>query len=338
MPTIRFKIAWPDGGWNRGSLPNRMTVAFHCNQLCLRGTEVATFDYARFNEEILGNKSVVFTPKFSKGHEAPAIAKFKARFETRFYWTRGQLRSMVRELGAPVLYSLKGGTDDFYVPGVRNCFHGVFEGCAPHGDRFAYISEWLAGHVGRPEAAVVPHMVWLPAEDGDLREELGIPKDATVFGRHGGVNTFDLKYVQHAVYEVLNRRADVRFLFLNTARFGPPHERIIHLPGTSDMRRKTQFINSCDAMIHARLDGESFGLAVGEFSIRNKPVFTALGSNDKAHYGFLGESGFYYDESNVVERLTSFDGTEAKERHWDRYSERFSPEPVMKRFAEVFLS
>ncbi len=37
------------------------SVAFHSNQLGIRGTEVALYDYARYNEEILGNKSYIIS-------------------------------------------------------------------------------------------------------------------------------------------------------------------------------------------------------------------------------------------------------------------------------------
>ena len=33
-----------------------INVAFWTNQLCERGTEVSIYDYAHFNETILGNK------------------------------------------------------------------------------------------------------------------------------------------------------------------------------------------------------------------------------------------------------------------------------------------
>jgi hypothetical protein len=46
---------------------------------------------------------------------------------------------------------------------------------------------------------VVPHIVSLPELSEDLRAELGIPEDAVVFGRHGGVGTFSLDFVQASV-------------------------------------------------------------------------------------------------------------------------------------------
>jgi hypothetical protein len=42
------------------------TVAFLSNKLTLRGTEVALYDYADYNEKILGNKSIIITRDFEK--------------------------------------------------------------------------------------------------------------------------------------------------------------------------------------------------------------------------------------------------------------------------------
>lgn len=38
-----------------------MKISFHSNQLGLRGTEVSLFNYARYNEEVLGNESIIIT-------------------------------------------------------------------------------------------------------------------------------------------------------------------------------------------------------------------------------------------------------------------------------------
>ena len=37
-----------------------MKIGFHDNSLNLRGTSVALFDYAYYNQKILGNESVIF--------------------------------------------------------------------------------------------------------------------------------------------------------------------------------------------------------------------------------------------------------------------------------------
>ena len=71
-------------------------------------------------------------------------------------------------------------------------------------------------------------------------------------------------------------RTDIYFVFMNTPPLAEGLERrIIHVARTSDEPAKSRFIRTCDAMLHARSSGETFGLAVGEFSAHNRPVVTS---------------------------------------------------------------
>ena len=154
---------------------------------------------------------------------------------------------------------------------TRVLVHAVFDGRTPHGDAYAKISPCVPS-VGL-NVPVVPHIVRRRACEGtDLRAELGIPPDATVFGRHGGYDVFDILEAREAVLSVARQRADIYFVLLNTkplrmdeygqAAWDKLPRNIIHLEATLDEARKAAFILTCDAMIHARRSGESFGLAV----------------------------------------------------------------------------
>jgi hypothetical protein len=58
------------------------TIAFHSNQLGIRGTEVALYDYAHYNEEILRNKSYIIS---SAKADLATLKKFEKRFEVFLY-------------------------------------------------------------------------------------------------------------------------------------------------------------------------------------------------------------------------------------------------------------
>ena len=135
----------------------------------------------------------------------------------------------------------------------------------PHGDVYAYVSQWLSEACSGGVHPYVPHIVDLPDEHDDLRGELGIPDDATVFGRTGGRDTWSLPFANDVIKLILEKKEKYYFIFQNTERF-IEHERVFFIKSTANMNYKTKFINSCDAMIHARYEGESFGLACGEFS------------------------------------------------------------------------
>lgn len=313
-------------------------VGFHSNSISLRGTEIAVYDYAEFNEILLGNESVIFTPRHSPVHDVRAFPKFFNRFPVSMYDSREELVDLVQRLGIDVMYFIKQGTNDgLLVPGCKNVVHAVFQYYEPHGHAYAYVSEWLSNFVSGGRVPFVPHMVRPPDDlSSHLRAQLGIPTDATVFGRHGGSDTFDIEGVHAVVRRVAQEAPNTYFLFMNTEQFCEPQHNIIFLEGTSDPVCKQRFINTADCMLHARLAGETFGLAVAEFSVSNKPVLTWSESRERAHLEILGEKALlYHGGSDLFEQLLSFDRNQ--KRDWDAYSERFSPEPVMRKFAEVFL-
>ena len=125
-------------------------------------------------------------------------------------------------------------------------------------------------------------------------------------------------------------------MFLNTNKF-LNDERIKYLPPTADEELKTEFINTCDAMIHARFMGESFGLAIAEFSLKNKPVITGWGGNDQAHLHMLKQKGDYYNNyESILEILRSMKKGDFEDKDWNAY-EGFCPEIVMEQFKNVFL-
>ena len=102
-----------------------------------------------------------------------------------------------------------------------------------------------------------------------MRAKLGIPKDAVVLGRHGGLDTWNLDFVNKTILKVLDVRTDLHFIFLNTLKFAQ-HSHIHFVDGTHDNILVSEYINSCDAMIHARWEGETFGLACAEFPYQGK--------------------------------------------------------------------
>lgn len=317
------------------SVPRRpLRVAFDAGHLQERGTDVALFDYAHYNETLLGNHSRILCPANA---DISCIDKFRSRFSVHLYRSREALLESLQDVD--VYYRIDHGADDGEPP-VRppngiHVVHAVFEAMQPHGDVYAAVSDWVATHRGIGDVPAVPHIVTLPDESGDLREELGIPADAIVLGRHGGQDTFNIPFVHEVVAEMVEARSDLWFVFLNTRPFMPKHPRVIHLDKTSDMVRKTRFINTCDAMLHARAEGETFGLSVGEFSIRNKPVVTWTDGTDNHHIDVLREKGLYYRTPDELRTLLM--GMHSLSGDFDAFSERFSPDVVMDRFHEVFL-
>lgn len=317
-----------------------MNILFHANQLGLRGTEIAIFDYARYNEEILGNRSLVTFNKASKGNDLSVIEKFKSRFEVVGYDDFAEVDRIAENMQAELFYIIKSGNRDGKIlRACPNAVHAVFEHSPTerHGECYAYVSKWLADRCSGGALSYVPHIVDLPMVEGDMRSDLSIPAQSMVLGGYGGHDSFDVTFVKKALPIIMEKRRDLYVLFMNFEKF-MEHDRVIFLPGSSDMKVKSAFINSCDAMLHARMDGETFGIACGEFSISNCPVITYRNSRNKAHIDILGDKGLYYGNAKELEDIIiGFDRDEVKKRAWDCYSQYYTPKPVMELFKSQFI-
>jgi hypothetical protein len=322
--------------------------------MCERGTEVALFDYADNAEKLLGVRAFVLYDINAPHNFEGAVAKFRRRFGDRLLGLHGwsQVDPFLKQNSIQHLYQICCNNDRekcSRLPHVRNYIHAVFEAGDPYGDVYAKISPCVPG-----ACPVVPHIVRAATDEtDDLRAELGIPPDATVFGRYGGYESFDIDAARAAVLELARAcecssgSQKLFFLFMNTPPLAPPLRHIIHLERTSDECRKRRFIRTCDAMIHARSAGETFGLAVAEFSACNKPVFTSkLHTDDNtarfhldtlSRHSPLCKELFYTDKAQLVGLFRSFDREKAKRVDWNAYR-AFEPAHVMAIFHSTFLN
>lgn len=315
-------------------------IVFQSNQLSVRGTEIALYDYAKYNEEILGNESIIVYGEGSASNNPGVVEKFKRSFKVCGYQDFSEVDRIIEKEGADLFYAIKAGLrDGVLASAVPSMVHAVFP-TAPaefHGSSYAFVSDWLSSFCSNRKVPVVPHIVALPAVDDDMRTTLGIPASAMVFGCHGGAESFDLAFAKASVEKALVLRSDLYFLFLNIKPF-LRHEHAIFLPATADVNNKVRFINSCDAMLHARKRGETFGLACAEFSIRNKPVLTYARSGERNHIDVLGDKALLYAGSrSLLELLLGLRKEDVRSKDWDCYSQLFSPERIMRRFQDVFI-
>ena len=337
---IRKKIILPSSNGILYNSPFKKTlrVAFHSNQIGIRGTEVAMYDYANYNETLLNNKSFIISRQFSPFHDHYAMQKYKDRFGTiMFYNVWDEVEKFIETNQIDVLYMIKSGEDK--EPISKKCktvIHCVFNMNNPHGSVYAAISPLVKNY--NLDSLCVPHMVFLPEIDLDMKNSLKIPQNATVFGYHGGSYSFNIDYVHNVIQNFAENNPNTYFIFLNINNFCKKElPNIIFLPGTADMMEKTTFINTCDAMIHARIEGETFGLAVGEFSIKNKPVITTDICTDIAHIKYLGNNAMIYRNADDLYNIfKTFDRNNSNTNQLNAYIE-YTPEKVMKIFKNIFL-
>lgn len=319
----------------------RKNIAFLSNKLTLRGTEIAMYDYADYNETLLNNKSIIITRDYKViKHEfdvsSDAYDKFHKRFTVEYYKTQKDIDIIVKKHNITHLYIIKaGGHDGLISTKCKNLIHCVFNTRSPHGEIYSAISNDVNRIYGT-NFPVVPHMVRIFETELDMRKQLNIPNEAIVFGRYGGVESFDINFVKKAIVDILQKRKDVYFIFMNTYEFSTdPH--IIYISGTTNMKIKRMFINTCDALIHAREGGETFGLVCGEFAMALKPVITYGNSHERNHIDVLGDKAVLYKDYESVYKILD----EFEKNKYDMSDNGFlfyNPENIMRIFDQVYLS
>ncbi len=318
-----------------------MKIAFHDNSLCLMGTTVAIYDWAYWTRHYLGVEPIIM---FNLNHPANsdlAYKKFQSQFPVFGYNDKSEIDGILEKNKCDAFLMEKGGdpSDGIISTVSKNLVNAISGNWQPHwihGDVYAMGSKWLS-KITDYTVPYVPYTVHLPDIDENMREELSIPSDALVIGRNGGWDSFDINFVKDSIREIINLRKDLWFLFQNTEPF-IEHERVIYLPGSADLNVKVRFMNTCDAMLHARQIGESFGLSCAEFSTRNKPIITWYNSPERNHIDTLGEKGIYYENKEDISNiLKNLDKNEINTLEWNCYQE-YSPDKVVQKFKEIYLN
>lgn len=319
-----------------------MNIAFFVRHFTERGTEVAIYDYAHYNQTILDNNSIIicFTPEAQQRIGWPNIRESYEKFKSRFLVLEindiSDMKQLISDYSIDIFYTMTHGGPDIYQFENKDIWnqcktikHCVFNTRCLDADYNWTIGQCLNEN-NNTNIPLLPHMVNLANCDEDLRDELHIPQDAVVIGRYGGVDQFDIQFVHDAIKAFLETNTNTYFLFMNTNKFYE-HPNILYLDGTTNMIYKTKFINTCDAMIHARMMGETFGLTIAEFSSRNKPVITCI-CGDIEHIKILKHKAIFYNSKDqLVNIFKNIKDIAQSRTDWNAYRE-YSPENIMKIF------
>ena len=321
---------------NKDKFTDIKNVAFWDNQLCERGTSLGLFNYAYYNQTLLGNKSFIFYDKNNKENKKHIIEKFKKYFIVHGTNNFNEVDLHLKKYNINHIFIIKSGQKDGKISNVaKNCVQCVFNCFEPHGDIYCSISNSVPGNNGK--YPVIPRIITLPNSNLNLRSKLNIDNNAIVFGGYGGKKNFSIKYVQETVYDIAKNNSNIYFVFANFDKFCPDLKNIIHLPMIEKDIDKVKFINTCNAMLWARKDGETFGQAIGEFSIKNKPVI-ATKVGDLAHVEILNDKGIWYENKNdLMNILLNFEDNYMKlNKNWNAFT-NFTPSKVMEKLNNIFL-
>lgn len=348
-----------------------MNILFHLNSITERGVTLATIMLAEYNESLLDNQSYLACPKEMVADDTvlDKIVKHFGDLKVCIYDSHGTLDEFILSKNVAWVYCQIHGQKERLPTIICPTFvHAVFTTKHSFGAIYVPISPWL-NHHNHTNYPVLPLIAPIfPGSDKSLRSELGISEDSIVFGGLGGMKSFNIPFVKSTVIEVAKKQKNIFFVFMNIEKFCDLPN-VIFLPKSTDLSYKEHFINTCNAMIHARGDGETFGIACAEFSIKNKPIISwspgvlyysvfaffyalrklgmnrylptifcgirPLDSYAKAHLEFLGEKVIAYTTKYELAHILTHFSEYVKYSNYDCYSDRFSAEKVMKVFKEL---
>ena len=269
-----------------------------------RGTLRSMRDYARFARQVLKVDTVLFI----QHSEFDADKKMRIEADAgKLIAYTGSLNDALRSNPVDVLVMQRAGWVEER-PTVMPCvIHCVFTNLITWGEKHTRISECVPSTKNSP---VVHYTVVMPDGDGSaFRARHNIPQDALVVGRHGGYETFDVPFVWQSIAAALEQRPSLYFVFMNTDT--PPqfktHPRVVTVPITADLQDISDFVNGCDAMLHARVYGETFGLACAEFAYFGKPVlsYSIAPADANYHYELLKHDALvlYANQGELTSKL-----------------------------------
>lgn len=343
-----------------------MKILFYSNQLTERGTETALIDYAYACKHILNYNCILAFPKeriFATERYSSLIKDFPI-LEVE---SLNALKMYIKNNYVDILYIISPGRSIDIADEITECktfVHCVFSTARPHGTYYVTIHDWI-NKAFHTNYRVLPHIV--KKVDGiktNLRNKLNIPETSMVFGSYGGKDQFNIQFVKKTI--IAKSNPTIFFIFMNIKNFckedyNKNYKNIIFMKGSTIQKDKIEFINTCNAMLHARNDGETFGLSIAEFSVQNKPIITfkpgffytikdnlldLLGKRrkyDRAHIMNLGKNGFYYKNQKSLKKiLLNFDKIytdciKHKKNNFDVFSQKFAPEKVIKIFEQIIM-
>lgn len=342
-----------------------MKIIFYSNQLTERGTETALIDYAYACQNILKYTCILAFPK-ERIFDKERYFSLKKDFEILETTSICTLKTYITIHNVDLLYIISPGRSHDIADDITECktfVHCVFSTARKHGTYYITIHDWV-NKAFHTNYKVLPHIVKkINGIKTNLKNKLNIPENALVFGSYGGKDQFNIDFVKKTIKEIAISNPSIFFIFMNIRNFTEDdsctkYKNIIFLEGSSNQRDKIEFINTCDAMIHARKDGETFGLSIAEFSVQNKPIITFnpgflytikdnildfLGKRrkyDRAHIMNLGKKGFYYKNKKTLKTLLIHfqkfvQVSKNDENYFDVFSQKFSPEKVINIFNKI---
>ena len=327
-------------------------LLFHSDGITERGTSTSIVGYMKFliNE----GHHIIWASEDTPANNKAIIEKYSKTFQIDIYKDFKKYSQSANKNSDWAYFMKKGPNDGKIIPRVPCNVHAVFKYYEPHGDSYAYISEWLASSSASLAIPLIPKKLknripnpflkldWVPygvdveQSTKTLRANWGIPEEAKVILRYGGNNTFDIPWVLEEIVWQLQENPNLYFVGVNTMKF-TDHPRAIFLPPIYSNHAKANMLASADIILHARLQGESFGMVILEAMQASRDILAWSGGWDRNHTKLLDNRSLYVNRKDLRFKLSKKRANETILKNLEM-ANNFRIANVMPKFKEVFGS
>lgn len=316
---------------------NKPVVIHHLNDLTLGGTEKMVQTNMSF---FVGDNTFEHYLAYKAAGDLSRESFFKEILGDRMlpYNDEKDFVDIVKNKNPFIIHRYSAGIPEFpFVKEVKeNTNHFVSTSTFGNQDttieisKVIYVSkhiQWQAAQAGKDNHSVIGIPVKPPLSNEDLREELGIPNDALVFGRIGrddeniydpiNINAYSRVEQDNVFFVLVNPstkcRSDIKDLGIKNAKY---------IEKTTDEVRVSKFYNTIDVLAHARKDGECSPQNVWEAFSHGKPVISHYGHPFNGHIEVIQDCGFVVMKDDVDEYARIMNKFIKKEIDYFKISEK----------------
>ncbi len=295
------------------------------------GTDNIIYQYAKYNEEILNNKSYIIclnkqtlSTEFGIEDKRTTFTTFNSRFKMIEIKFIEAITDLIDRFHFDIFYTLDSGLDSVMMDFLEFQDKDIWKDCKTlhhclydttesiHADITLAISDSL-NTTHNTNAPVLPPISTKLHETRDsLRASHNIPEGALVFGRYGDRNGFNDPRAHDAIIHLLGPSSNHFYVILMNTECFYYHPNLIYIDIPETPENKQKFINSCDAMIDARVHTNPSMMYLDEYAASNKCVIT----NEKIPQELkdrLADAGCYPIEYNSKDSLVEICKTFVKQ-------------------------
>lgn len=288
----------------------------------------------------------------------PVYVESKDANVSPYTWNNTNFWDLFDESKYDVIQTARGGYPEYPFNLINNTkiidgIHSDSGEDKPNIFKSILISKWQAEKWARnggniKKAVVIPNLVSVPAKKkSNLREKLGIPEDAFVYGFHQRNDPSIFSPISLQAYSLVSNKNNY-FIVLGGSNLHREEAvrlklyNVYFLDFTSDQTEIHNFLEAIDVFAHSRLDGEVCSVAMIEAMYHGKPIVTHPGTVSMGHLEQIDGCGHmtysideYADKLKYIENNKNY-YDDLSQSTLEQYNKKYSYDVVKQKIIDLY--